>query len=110
MTQILKEFDTDALRNWLDSFDVVLCDCDGKILIEKLYKKLKNQNWISSGVLWHINKLIPGSDKALDYFKECGKEIFLVTNNAIKTTEEFSEGVQQMGYNINKVQTVENYD
>lgn len=45
MTQILKEFDTDALRNWLDSFDVVLCDCDGKIFNRKTFlKKLNNQS------------------------------------------------------------------
>ena len=49
----------------LDQVDTILLDCDG--------------------VIWQGNTLIPGSKEAILKFREMGKQVLFVTNNASKS-------------------------
>nr|XP_036222442.1 phosphoglycolate phosphatase 2 isoform X1 [Bactrocera oleae] len=60
----LNELTLKEKQDFFDSFDVVLCDCDG--------------------VIWHaLQELLPGSTEAINYLKRQGKKVIYVTNNSI---------------------------
>lgn len=66
------------IKNFVESFDCVLTDCDG--------------------VLWLDNNLFEGSPQVLKYMRELGKKIFYVTNNSTKFRDEFVQKASKMGY------------
>ncbi|XP_045450794.1 glycerol-3-phosphate phosphatase-like [Melitaea cinxia] len=74
----LQEASKDQVKEFLNSFDTVLSDCDG--------------------VLWINNNAIPGSAEAMNFFRNLGKKIFYVTNNSTKTRSEFALKAQQLGF------------
>ncbi|XP_034831312.1 glycerol-3-phosphate phosphatase-like [Maniola hyperantus] len=74
----LQEATADQVQEFLNSFDTVLCDCDG--------------------VLWINNNAIPGSPEAMNYFRQMGKRIFYVTNNSTKMRSDFAVKAQELGY------------
>uniref|UniRef100_A0A034VM13 Pyridoxal phosphate phosphatase n=1 Tax=Bactrocera dorsalis TaxID=27457 RepID=A0A034VM13_BACDO len=60
----LNELTLKQKQDFFDSFDLILCDCDG--------------------VIWQtLHELLPGSPEAIDYLKRQGKEVIYVTNNSI---------------------------
>ncbi|RWS08980.1 Phosphoglycolate phosphatase-like protein [Dinothrombium tinctorium] len=63
---------------FIDSFDYILCDCDG--------------------VLWVNNSAVPGVPQALNKFRRLGKKIIFATNNSTKTREEFMNKLRKLGY------------
>lgn len=66
------------LKNFLDSIDVILSDCDG--------------------VLWRETEVIPNSPETVNKFKELGKKFFFITNNNTKTRSEFVEKCKDLKY------------
>uniref|UniRef100_A0A1I8NF95 Haloacid dehalogenase-like hydrolase n=1 Tax=Musca domestica TaxID=7370 RepID=A0A1I8NF95_MUSDO len=56
-------------RDFLNSFDLVFCDCDG--------------------VIWHnLYDIIPGASDAIQYLRGNGKKVVFVTNNSISSTKD----------------------
>ncbi|XP_012265108.2 glycerol-3-phosphate phosphatase-like [Athalia rosae] len=68
----------EELVNFINSFDVVLSDCDG--------------------VLWLEKEAISGSPEVVKRLKEIGKKFFYVTNNNTKTRAQFVEKCQDLKY------------
>lgn len=68
------------IKQWLNSFDTVLSDCDG--------------------VLWLGNHVLPGSPDVINFFKSMGKQIYFITNNSEKIRSEFVQKAQRLGYKV----------
>ena len=68
------------IKQWLDSFDTVLTDCDG--------------------VIWVDNNPLPGAPEVINRFIANGKKLFFVTNNSTKTRPEFVEKAVKLGFNV----------
>ncbi|KFB37578.1 AGAP011350-PA-like protein [Anopheles sinensis] len=68
------------IKQWIDSFDTVLTDCDG--------------------VIWVDNNPLPGAPEVVNKFIENGKKLFFVTNNSTKTRPEFVEKAVRLGFNV----------
>lgn len=76
----IEDLSKDEFKEWIDSFDTVLCDCDG--------------------VLWVYNNVLEKSPEVVNKFTEMKKRVFLVTNNSTKTREEFLEKALGMNYKV----------
>lgn len=61
----------------LDSYDVLLLDCDG--------------------VVWEGDHVLDGVHAALQHFRKLGKRIYFVTNNATKSRAENKKKFDKMG-------------
>uniref|UniRef100_A0A182M2V3 4-nitrophenylphosphatase n=1 Tax=Anopheles culicifacies TaxID=139723 RepID=A0A182M2V3_9DIPT len=68
------------IKQWIDSFDTVLTDCDG--------------------VIWVDNNPLPGAPDVINRFIANGKKLFFVTNNSTKTRPEFVEKAVKLGFNV----------
>lgn len=68
------------IKQWLDSFDTVLTDCDG--------------------VIWVDNNPLPQATDVINKFIENGKQLFFVTNNSTKTRPEFVAKSVKLGFNV----------
>uniref|UniRef100_A0A182QX57 4-nitrophenylphosphatase n=1 Tax=Anopheles farauti TaxID=69004 RepID=A0A182QX57_9DIPT len=68
------------VKEWIDSFDTVLTDCDG--------------------VIWVDNNPLPGAPEVINRFIANGKKLFFVTNNSTKTRPEFVEKAVKLGFNV----------
>lgn len=73
-------------RRWLDTFDTVLCDCDG--------------------VLWLHDTAIAGSAAAIRRLQAAGKRVFLVTNNSACTRAEFAAKAARLSITVRPDQIV----
>uniref|UniRef100_A0A0K8TSQ9 Putative phosphoglycolate/pyridoxal phosphate phosphatase family n=1 Tax=Tabanus bromius TaxID=304241 RepID=A0A0K8TSQ9_TABBR len=76
----LTKLPAEKVKNWINSFDTVLADCDG--------------------VLWIYNDAIEGSANVINKFKGLGKKVYFVTNNSTKTRPEFLEKALRLGFNM----------
>ncbi|XP_012279821.1 glycerol-3-phosphate phosphatase-like isoform X2 [Orussus abietinus] len=74
----LKSLTREELKDFINSFDVVLSDCDG--------------------VLWEEKDAIPGSPETVKELKALGKRFFYITNNNSKTRSEFVEKCRHLNY------------
>ncbi|XP_011502094.1 PREDICTED: phosphoglycolate phosphatase [Ceratosolen solmsi marchali] len=75
----LKSLDKQNMEKFLESFDIVLSDCDG--------------------VLWRETDVINGSPEAVNKLKQLGKKFFFVTNNNGNTRLELVKKCKNFGYN-----------
>ncbi|XP_023034864.1 chronophin isoform X1 [Drosophila willistoni] len=85
----IKELSKEERQKFFDSFDLVLCDCDG--------------------VVWHpFRDFIPGSARAIDQLQRLHrKKLTFVTNNSVSSLEEHLEKFAKQGQlNITKNQIV----
>ncbi|XP_076644082.1 uncharacterized protein LOC143354147 [Halictus rubicundus] len=80
----LSDMTSDQLQTFLNSFDVVLSDCDG--------------------VLWIIDEAIPGAVETLKRFQDLGKRVFLVTNNSLPSFDRYKEKVRPGGLELKQEQ------
>lgn len=64
-------------RQFLDSFDTIMSDCDG--------------------VVWDFIGPIPGVDKALPLLKKKGKKLAFISNNGMRTMEEYKQKFLKLG-------------
>lgn len=70
----------ESRRDFFNSFDTVLTDCDG--------------------VLWLLNNLIKGATKVMNGFKANNKKVFFVTNNSTKSHTQFLEKFHALGFKV----------
>lgn len=73
-------------REFYNSFDTVLTDCDG--------------------VLWLMNNTLPGATEVMNGFKADNKKVFFVTNNSTKSIAQFSEKFLSLGFNATSNEVV----
>jgi len=66
------------VRSFLNSFDTVMTDCDG--------------------VLWRGNNPIGEAAKVVNAFRDLGKKVIYVTNNATKSRHEFLKKFNTLGF------------
>ncbi|XP_076295080.1 glycerol-3-phosphate phosphatase [Lasioglossum baleicum] len=74
ITSLSKE----EFKNFIESIDVILSDCDG--------------------VLWRETEVIKRSPETVNKFKQLGKKFFYITNNNTKTRPEFVEKCKNFKY------------
>ncbi|OAP56803.1 hypothetical protein AYL99_08915 [Fonsecaea erecta] len=67
----------DAIRQFIDRFDVFLIDCDG--------------------VLWSGDHLFPGAVSSLELLRKKGKQVVFVTNNSTKSRQDYQKKLEGMG-------------
>ncbi|XP_055383168.1 uncharacterized protein LOC129613215 [Condylostylus longicornis] len=81
------ELNKEEKQKFLDSFDIVLSDCDG--------------------VLWLIIGPIKNSGLALNLLKDAGKTCHLVSNNCLRSENEYYDKLTQMNVkNISEIEVV----
>ena len=76
--QDLTELSLQDQKAFFNSFDTVLTDCDG--------------------VLWSGNNPIPGSIEMIHKFREMGKKVIYVTNNATRSRKEYVTKCHDLGF------------
>lgn len=79
----LKKLSNENIKNFLNSFDTVLTDCDG--------------------VLWLVNSPISGAFNALENLEKIGKKVLFVSNNTLSTVDDYLKKFRIMGYNAKRV-------
>lgn len=58
-------------REFVNSFDEVLCDCDG--------------------VMWLVSSLLPNTGEGVNALKRDGKRVIFVSNNSVRTDEDYAK-------------------
>ncbi|KAB0800001.1 hypothetical protein PPYR_07881 [Photinus pyralis] len=58
----LSELTSGEMREFLNSFDTVLCDCDG--------------------VIWNLSRPIARAKESLEKLRKCGKDVHFISNNS----------------------------
>ncbi|XP_043587851.1 4-nitrophenylphosphatase-like [Bombus pyrosoma] len=76
----LENASVEQTREFLDSFDIILSDCDG--------------------VLWYLDKPIPGSAHTLRKLRDLGKKLYLISNNSTITIDEYRKRLDLYGLDI----------
>ena len=71
ITKNLAFLNRKQVQDFLSSFDVVMSDCDG--------------------VIWYLQKPIPGAIDTLKRLQELGKRLYLVTNNGTNSIDKYCE-------------------
>ena len=74
----LSKMSSSELKDFFDSFDTVLTDCDG--------------------VLWSGMQSITGSPEMVNKFRQMGKKVIYVTNNSTKTRKEYVQKCADLGF------------
>ena len=77
-TRHLTSLSKEEFKNFIESIDVILSDCDG--------------------VLWRETEVIQNSPETVNKFKQLGKKFFYITNNNTKTRSEFVEKCERLKY------------
>ncbi|VVC32919.1 HAD-like domain,2-phosphoglycolate phosphatase, eukaryotic,HAD-superfamily hydrolase, subfamily IIA [Cinara cedri] len=78
MSICIETLSAEGRRDFFNSFDTVLTDCDG--------------------VLWIMNNTIPGATQVIIDFKKNDKKIFFVTNNSTKSHVQLLEKFHSLGF------------
>lgn len=85
-TKDLRNCNGEEIRKFLDSFDIVLSDCDG--------------------VLWHIDSPIKNAVEALSKLQSFGKKVYLVTNNATADESVIRTRLRKNGFHAENEQII----
>ncbi|XP_076664760.1 glycerol-3-phosphate phosphatase-like [Andrena cerasifolii] len=78
-TRHITTLSKEEFKNFIESIDVILSDCDG--------------------VLWRETEVIQNSPETVNKFKQLGKQFFYITNNNTKTRSEFVAKCEHLKYN-----------
>ncbi|XP_017841435.1 glycerol-3-phosphate phosphatase [Drosophila busckii] len=71
----------EQVKSWLDSFDTVISDCDG--------------------TLWQHETAIEGVVAVMNALQlRAGKQVYLITNNGLKTRHELWQRAQNLGFEL----------
>ncbi|XP_062550326.1 uncharacterized protein LOC134215095 [Armigeres subalbatus] len=73
----LLDLSKEEKKAFLNSFDGIMSDCDG--------------------VVWNFTGPIPGVDDALQLLKKDGKKLSFISNNGMRTMEEYRQKFQKLG-------------
>lgn len=83
-TKEIGSLDASGVRSFIDSFDTLICDCDG--------------------VLWRGHTPMPGSAATVSKLHtKYGKRIMYITNNSVKTRAQNVKKLIDFGYPATKV-------
>lgn len=74
------ELTAEERKEFVDSFDCVICDCDG--------------------VLWTVFDPIPGIAEALDALRSHGKTLRYITNNSVRTFDHYAAQFRTLGITL----------
>lgn len=85
-TKDLLKCSTEQMQEFLDSFDVILSDCDG--------------------VLWYIDAPIDGAVESLKKLQTLGKKLYLVTNNSTISVDAYRKKISKCGLDVNPEQII----
>lgn len=97
----LLEQPLEHVRQWLDSFDTIISDCDGEYNVFSTMLWSKNLNILSIlGVIWLGDNVIEGAAETMRHLKRLGKQIYLCTNNSTRTRQQLFEKAYSMGFDI----------
>ena len=77
-TRHITSLSKQEFKNFIESIDVILSDCDG--------------------VLWRETEVIQNSPETVNKFKQLGKKFCYITNNNTKTRSEFLEKCERLKY------------
>uniref|UniRef100_A0A182NIK9 4-nitrophenylphosphatase n=1 Tax=Anopheles dirus TaxID=7168 RepID=A0A182NIK9_9DIPT len=80
------EMSKEERRTFLSSFDTLMSDCDG--------------------VLWNFTGPIPGVDKALQLLRTDGKKLAFISNNGMRTMEEYRKKFHALGIDAREEEIV----
>lgn len=92
----LTQFKGRSIVNFINSFDIVLCDCDGKFI----FVLLKKYIGVISGVLYILNQAVPGAAEAIKKLRQLGKEIRFISNNSTMSLDIFVKKLNQFGFSV----------
>ncbi|PIK54994.1 putative phosphoglycolate phosphatase [Apostichopus japonicus] len=77
-----KELTKQLLRQFVDSFDTILFDCDG--------------------VLWQSNDVISKTPALIAKLRDMGKQPLFVTNNSTKSRRQYMEKFAKLGFKVSE--------
>uniref|UniRef100_A0A1L8DZA8 Putative pyridoxal phosphate phosphatase n=1 Tax=Nyssomyia neivai TaxID=330878 RepID=A0A1L8DZA8_9DIPT len=78
----LLDFSKDEKQTFLDSFDVMMTDCDG--------------------VIWNLLGSIPDTGKALNDVEAAGKKVIYVSNNSVRSDAQYEMKINEIGATYRK--------
>ncbi|XP_055627084.1 uncharacterized protein LOC129769088 [Toxorhynchites rutilus septentrionalis] len=78
----LLDLSIEEKRAFLDSFDSIMSDCDG--------------------VVWNFTGPIPDVDRALQLLKHKGKKLAFISNNGMRTMEEYKRNFRKLGIKVHE--------
>ncbi|XP_052860646.1 uncharacterized protein LOC128267770 [Anopheles cruzii] len=76
----------DEQKSFLNSFDTLMSDCDG--------------------VLWNFTGPIPGVDRALQLLRADGKKLAFISNNGMRTMDEYRKKFNALGIDVKQDEIV----
>lgn len=86
----IAEVSKEEIKVFLDSFDTVVFDCDGKYTFKSfLGFHNSTKKVFISGVLWHVTQTLPGVKECLAALKKLGKGLKFVTNNSVRAHDNY---------------------
>ncbi|EDS34923.1 4-nitrophenylphosphatase [Culex quinquefasciatus] len=100
MTKRLLDLILEDKQRFVASFDYVLTDCDGNFWMALL------QFWgtlsliSTTGVVWNFYGPIEGVGRAIGVLKDAGKKVVYVSNNSVRTLENYKEQVHKLGHGL----------
>ncbi|KAG1650728.1 Glycerol-3-phosphate phosphatase [Nymphon striatum] len=74
------KIDSNNIKEFMDSFDTALVDCDG--------------------VIWHGDNALKGAASTLSTFKKMGKRVLYVSNNSTKSLEDYMAKFQRLKFDV----------
>lgn len=103
-------------QQFLDSFDYLMTDCDGRRTQPRRPKNLKELSvgCLILGTVWDLGSPFEKADEAVAALGKHGKRIVYVSNNATRTEEQYNERFKASNFNANFVskytRTIQFYD
>lgn len=90
-------------QQFLDSFDLVLTDCDGIYAVHGLqictiFILIRGFHMILSGTVWDLDGPLEGASAAVNLLKEFGKRVVYVTNNSSRSGKEYDNRFKKYNF------------
>ncbi|XP_016905678.1 uncharacterized protein LOC107993659 [Apis cerana] len=82
----LREATTEQMQDFLNSFDIIFCDCDG--------------------VIWYLLNPIPGAILSLRKLQDLGKKLYLVSNNSNISIDDYIKNFKKYGLSVEPEQII----
>lgn len=98
-------FTKQQFTEWFESFDVVLCDCDGTINTNLMSLKLFLSIFVV-GVLWQHDRPFEGASDVVNQLGKLGKKVYLITNNSMTSAAQMVEKCTKMNYDLGEASMI----
>lgn len=91
-------------HRFIDSFDYILTDCDGNVMIcLNWLERVLAYILLFKGTVWDLVGPFEGASGAVDNLKDIGKRVVYVSNNSSRTEEEYDDRFRKFNFNANFV-------